>query len=145
MLLVVADTSPLLYLVQIGEIDVLPQLFERVVIPVAVHEELCHASTPVTVRTWAHALPAWMVVSETALIDDPDLVAIDGGERAAIALGLSLGAGLVLMDDRRGMAVAVRKGLRVTGTLGVLGRAGSTWTGGSRGCVPASAADQFPL
>jgi predicted nucleic acid-binding protein len=45
---------------------------------------------------------------------------LDEGERAAIALATSIGADLILMDDRAGVAVAYRRGLAVTGTLGVL-------------------------
>jgi predicted nucleic acid-binding protein len=45
---------------------------------------------------------------------------LDEGEAAAIALATSLGADLLLMDDRKGAIVARSKGLRVTGTLGVL-------------------------
>ena len=45
---------------------------------------------------------------------------LDEGEIAAIELAISLGADLLLMDDRKGVTVARGKGLRVTGTLGVL-------------------------
>jgi predicted nucleic acid-binding protein len=45
---------------------------------------------------------------------------LDEGERAAIALATSIGADLILMDDRSGVEVACRHGLTVTGTLGVL-------------------------
>ena len=45
---------------------------------------------------------------------------LDEGETAAIALAISLDADLLLMDDRKGVEVARGKGLRVTGTLGVL-------------------------
>jgi len=44
----------------------------------------------------------------------------DEGERAVIALALTVKADLVLMDDRDGVDVARRRGLAVTGTLGVL-------------------------
>jgi len=46
------------------------------------------------------------------------------GERAAITLALDLNADLLLMDDRQGVKAARRKGIEVTGTLGVLSRAG---------------------
>lgn len=47
----------------------------------------------------------------------PDCI---GGDAAAIALATSLGADLLLLDDRRGAVAAERAGLRITGTLGVL-------------------------
>jgi predicted nucleic acid-binding protein len=45
---------------------------------------------------------------------------IDLGEAEAIILALELKAGLLLMDERRGRAVAMSYGLQVTGLLGVL-------------------------
>jgi predicted nucleic acid-binding protein len=45
---------------------------------------------------------------------------LDECKKSAIALGLSLGAGLILIDDRKAAAVARDKGFEVTGTLGVL-------------------------
>lgn len=48
MRLVVADTSPIFYLLSIGQIDLLPRLFGPVLVPDAVHRELCHPA----VRPW---------------------------------------------------------------------------------------------
>ena len=45
---------------------------------------------------------------------------LDEGETAAIALAESLHAYMLLIDEREGFRVAQRKGLRVTGTLGLL-------------------------
>jgi predicted nucleic acid-binding protein len=41
--LVVADSGPLNYLVLIETIDVLPRLFEQILVPTAVYDELTHA------------------------------------------------------------------------------------------------------
>jgi len=57
MLLVVADTSPVRYLVQIGEIDLLARLFEEIKLPSIVAEELRHPSAPTAVRDWMQDLP----------------------------------------------------------------------------------------
>ena len=54
---------------------------------------------------------------------DPVIRALDEGEKAAIALGLTLRADLILIDDRRGTIVARQNGFDTTGTLGVLTRA----------------------
>jgi predicted nucleic acid-binding protein len=64
-------------------------------------------------------LPGWVEVLPVADIDDPVLKALDPGERSAIALGLSLKADLILIDDRKGAAAARNRGFEVTGTLGV--------------------------
>jgi predicted nucleic acid-binding protein len=122
--LVIADTGPVNYLILIGHIDILPAMFERVLLPSAVRDELSNADTPESVRHWMASPPAWVDVRQTTDIgaDDSD-EALGAGETAAIRLADELHADLLLMDDRRGVAVALRKGLRVTGTMGLLARA----------------------
>lgn len=123
MLLVVADTGPIRYLVEIGQIEIVPRLFQKILVPEPVFRELSHESAPRVVRMWAINLPNWADVLPTSPIDDPALFTLDEGERAALALGLSLGADLILVDDRKGAAAALHKGFAVTGTLGLLTRA----------------------
>ena len=122
MRLVIADTGPINYLVLIGRIDLLPTLFQRVILPSAVRRELDDRDTPPSVRDWIASPPAWVEVSETPgrHFDDESLAGLDEGEQAAIALAAALDADLLLMDDREGVMVARSKGLEVTGTLGVL-------------------------
>jgi predicted nucleic acid-binding protein len=121
--LVVADTSPIFYLLSIGHIDLLRRLFGKVFVPDAVHRELCHPAAPPVVRNWVAELPAWAEVTPVEPLADPMLESLGAGERAAITLALSLHADLVLIDERKGTAVALGKGFGVTGTLGVLGLA----------------------
>jgi hypothetical protein len=52
MRLVVADTGPINYLVLIDAIEVLPKLFEQVLVPAAVYDELSHADAPPPVRAF---------------------------------------------------------------------------------------------
>jgi predicted nucleic acid-binding protein len=123
MRLVVADTSPLVYLILIEQINILPQLFDNVILPGAVHTELCHLLAPAAVRIWAEALPSWAEVKPSPEITDDVLRSLGAGERAAIGLALSIHADLVLIDERKGTQVAIDNGLEVSGTLGVLQRA----------------------
>ncbi len=88
--------------------------------PDAVHRELCHPSAPPLVRDWIAALPGWAEVIQVDPIEDDVLRSLGAGERAAITLALSLHADLILIDERKGTAVALGKGFDVTGTLGVL-------------------------
>jgi len=120
--LVIADTGPLNYLILIGHIDLLPVLFEKVVLPATVQSELASGKAPFFVRHWVGNLPAWLEVRDAPLsqAEDASLKGIDAGERAAIQLAASLHADLLLMDDRKGVNAAQKRGLRVTGTLGVL-------------------------
>jgi predicted nucleic acid-binding protein len=48
--LIIADTGPINYLVLIGSIDLLPILFERVILPSAVQAELSDPDAPPLVR-----------------------------------------------------------------------------------------------
>lgn len=123
MLLVISDTSPVRYLVQIGQIDLLARLFDKVMLPSIVADELSHPSAPAAVHTWIKQRPDWAEVLPAPEIDDPMLKALDPGEKSAIALGLSLKADLILIDERKGAAVALNKGFEIAGTLGVLDRA----------------------
>ena len=116
--LVISDTSPINYLIQIGHADLLPGLFERVALPRAVQAELSTAGASLLVRSWIAAPPAWLEIHDTTGL--PQVSGLDDGETAAIALAESLRAFLLLMDERKGVIAAERKGLRVTGTLGVL-------------------------
>lgn len=122
MRLIIADTGPINYLVLIGNIDLLPVLFEKVILPSAVQAELASSKAPPFVRDWIAHRPDWVEVREAPLsqAEDVSLKGIDAGEKAAIQLAASLGADLLLMDDRKGVIAARGKGLRVTGTLGVL-------------------------
>jgi predicted nucleic acid-binding protein len=51
-MIVVADTSPINYLLLIKEIDILPKMYGKVVIPRAVNEELLRPVAPEIVRAW---------------------------------------------------------------------------------------------
>jgi predicted nucleic acid-binding protein len=62
--LVIADTGPINYLVLIDCIDLLPALFQKVILPTAVQRELDDRETPASVRTWIANPPAWVEVNE---------------------------------------------------------------------------------
>lgn len=49
-MLIVADTSPLCYLILIHQIDLLPQLYEQICIPSAVVQELAVSESPEQVQ-----------------------------------------------------------------------------------------------
>ena len=119
MRLVIADTGPIKYLVLIGCVDVLPRLFDRIALPVAVQTELSNPFAPVEVQRWIATPPAWLEIHDSAGFLGV-ASGLDDGETAAIALAESLCADMLLMDERDGCRVALEKGLRVTGTLGLL-------------------------
>src|SRR3989440_5897944 len=117
---IVADTTPLNYLVLIQATDILPSLYRRVLIPPAVKVELAHANTPAIVRAWISQPPLWLEVVNLKQPVDSALAHLDEGEREAISLASELQAALLLMDERDGVTIARHRGLKVVGTRAAL-------------------------
>ena len=83
-MVVVADTTPINYLVLIGQIELLSSLYNRVLIPPAVLAELRHPLAPQPVRAWANNPPQWLQMRSPSSI--LILSQLDPGEMEAIAL-----------------------------------------------------------
>ena len=76
-MIVVADTSPISYLIRIGEIDVLPPIYGEILIPPAVYGELNDTRAPKAVLQWILTPPPWLYVRAPHLPPDEALVAAD--------------------------------------------------------------------
>jgi predicted nucleic acid-binding protein len=85
-MIVIADTSPLHYLIPLEHAEVLQHLYGCVIIPEAVVHELQAQKTPAVVRQWITNPPEWLQVRQIAVPPDPALAELDPGEREAIAL-----------------------------------------------------------
>jgi len=120
-LLVVADNSPLDVLIRLGHSELLKTLFDEVVIPTQVRDELLHPSTPEITRKFVENPPSWLQIRQPTKIDT--IPSLHLGEQAAIALALEMNAHLLLIDEKRGRHEAVERRLLVTGTIGVLEQA----------------------
>ena len=134
-MIVVADTSPINYLVLIKEIEILPRLYGKVVIPQTVREELLHPVAAEIVRTWTAQAPAWLEIRTPAKSPDPSLARLDPGEGDAIMLAAELHADQLIVDDREGRRLAEERGITVIGTLGVLKEAATMGLLDLRDCV----------
>ncbi len=119
-MIVIADTSPLHYLILLEHTEILQHLYGRVIIPEAVVRELQARRTPEVVRRWITSLPQWLQVRHIAVPPDPTLAELDPGEREAIVLAEALRADALIIDDKIGRREAERRKLRVIGTLRVL-------------------------
>jgi predicted nucleic acid-binding protein len=120
-MIVVADASPLNYLIQIQFDTLLHVLFGQVLVPTAVIEELSYSRAPNSVKTWISRRPPWMDVRPVVTPDDDALETLDPGEREAIVLAQQTNADFLLIDERRGRLEARRRGILTTGTLGAFG------------------------
>lgn len=120
---IIADAGPLIALARVGLLSLLKDLYGTVLVPPAVWAELRIEDGRLGAEGLANAaaegwllrvepLPAvyWRELSEL----------LDPGEAEAISLAEQRTYRFLLIDERRGREVAKRRGLRVTGTAGVL-------------------------
>jgi len=119
-MIVIADTSPLNYLIRLGYPHVLQEVFGRVLVPQAVLIEMQHSEAPTEVRSWASAPPAWLERTTVLQFDESLPAELGAGEREAISLALELHADLLLIDERAGRQEAEARNIEVAGTLAVL-------------------------
>jgi predicted nucleic acid-binding protein len=69
-MIAVCNTTPLRYLIAIELDDLLGRLFERVLAPMAVRDELTDSRTPEGVRRWMSSPPAWLEIRVVDRADD---------------------------------------------------------------------------
>jgi predicted nucleic acid-binding protein len=85
-MIVVADSGPLHYLIQLEHIELLRRFYGQVLVPEPVAGELSAAAAPVVAREWMRKPPTWVEVrpvpSDAISMITGDL---DFGGRAAIA------------------------------------------------------------
>lgn len=116
--MIVSDTSPVLNLSRIGQLELLRFLYGRVLIPTAVAAELIRSGVDVFPLTWLSVADAKDRNRVSQFQRD-----LDTGEAEAIVLAIECSADLLLMDERRGRRIAAEAGIRVTGLLGILVKA----------------------
>jgi predicted nucleic acid-binding protein len=126
---VVSNTSPILNLAIIGQLDLLRQQFGEVLIPPMVLQELkvdaeLPGVEPIRLALQNH----WLRVLELSNTDIARALRrdLDNGEAEAIALALQLKLMTVLIDEHDGRAAARAMGLVPVGVLGILLRAKRT-------------------
>jgi hypothetical protein len=118
---IVVDTGPLIALARADALGVIGALPIEFVAPQAVRSELDEG-----VRRGHAAVSApWLqfMQAATPMIDAVARAELGAGEAAVIQLALEQGIAVVAIDERKGRRAALSVGLRVTGSLGLLGRA----------------------
>ncbi len=120
-MIVVSNTSPILNLAAINQLDVLHQLYDTILIPSAVYNEIVVAGSGkpgarnVTMANWIHIQPIIHVARASQLQEYLDI-----GESEAIVLADEQQADLLLIDEYKGRKVAAQYGVVYTGLLGIL-------------------------
>lgn len=122
---VVSNSTALVHLSAIGQLDILRQRFGEIYIPEGVYHEVvvAGAGKPGAVEV---AQAAWI---HTATVTDKTALALlrsvlGAGEAESIVLALEMSADLIILDDKAARQFALAQGLRVSGTIGVLLEAG---------------------
>lgn len=120
-MIIVSDTSPLCNLALIDYLWILHEIYQTVIIPDIVADELAAARDP--------AIPAILQIDwiQMRSLRDPTFAqqlqhdrGLDPGEANAIALAIKLQADDLLIDERLGRREALKFGLSIIGILGIL-------------------------
>jgi len=131
MAVVVTDAGPLIALARVEALDLLRELFDRVLIPEAVKTECCAKPGMDADRITAAIAQKWLVVTPVALVNAP-AAQLGKGERQALALAQAHPSALLLVDDRLARREAARRGIPFIGTVRVL------WVAEQRGLIPSA-------
>ena len=115
--MIISDASPLIVLLKTNKLSILKELFEKIIVPEAVHKEITakeHEKTIFNKIEWI----------ETRSIRNTDLTTlleklIDRGEAEAIVLAKEQKATL-LIDDAKARKYAKLLNINIIGTLGLL-------------------------
>lgn len=120
-MIIVSDTTPISELAKVNYLNLLPQLFGKVVVPQGVFDELQMGKHPATQLlqnlSWLEVVKVsnWQVVEELQ-----GTLKLDLGESEAIALAEEMKASQLLIDEKAARKVALARNLPLIGTMGVL-------------------------
>lgn len=121
-MIIVADTTPILYLIKIREVDVLELLFDEVCIPREVYNELTNDEKyidEINILNNTAFIKVYDVNDRDKVSDYMKIIGIHKGEAEAIALCKQLGSELILIEDGAGIRLAQTEKIGVVrmGTL----------------------------
>ena len=110
---IISDASCFIILMKINEINLLHQVYGEVTTTYEIYEEV------------GFELPEWVKIIKVKNINQQLRLEleIDKGESSAIALALENNNSLIILDDYKARKIAIREGLNITGTIGVIVKA----------------------
>lgn len=107
---IISDTSCLIILSKIGELDLLQKIYGGVL------------TTPEIASEFGEELPDWIAVKQVKDLHKQQLLEmqVDKGESSAIALALETEHSAVILDDYKARQIAERLNVKYTGTIGII-------------------------
>lgn len=116
---VVSNTTPLISLSKISKIELLKLIYREIIIPKGVFEEYQKGKNKEFYRDISKF--DWIKVTDVENEKTFEfLLDLDKGEAESIVLAKNIKADLLIIDELRGREFARLKGLKITGTVGVL-------------------------
>jgi len=107
---IISDTSCLILLDNIGELQLLQKLFGKII------------TTPEVAAEFGRSLPDWCLIKQPSDKNYQSIIeaSVDKGEASAIALAVEYDDCLLIIDDLKGRKFALQLGLSITGTMGII-------------------------
>ena len=122
-MIVISDTTPIITLLKLNHLDLLCDLYGTVYVPQSVYDELTlnqKFSVESDIIQKSLYLEVFDLISDAEIDSFRHQTGLDCGESEAILLAEKVNAELLLIDESHGRSVALSKGLRITGVIGVL-------------------------
>ncbi len=107
---IISDTSCLILLDKIGELEILNKLFGNI------------TTTSEVAAEFGQLLPSWFEIRDPSDKNYQSIIetSVDKGEASAIALAIELDDCLLIIDDLKGRKFAQQLGLTIIGTIGII-------------------------
>ena len=122
-MIVISDTTPIISLMKVNQLELLQQLFDVVYIPTAVYKELTeNEAYPIEAQIVKDSgfLFVEKAENEKSVAILRNLTGLDAGESEAIILADEKQSDVLLIDENKGRQVAKKMGITITGTIGIL-------------------------
>ncbi|MCH8318192.1 MAG: DUF3368 domain-containing protein [Bacteroidetes bacterium] len=119
MLKVILDTTPILTLLKISKFSLLKDIYEKIIIPEGVYQEIEIGKNKEYYINLAEL--EWVKIEKIKNNQAIKYLAgLDKGEAEVIILAEEINADIVVIDEKIGREYAKRNNLNLTGTLGIL-------------------------
>ncbi len=119
-MIVVSNTSPIISLAKIQQLELLKHLFAEVLISSQVYSELVAQPDKVPDISSVPWIKVHKLADETLLVQWRKQYSLGRGELATILLAKALSADLAIIDEKKARQLAQKESLFVIGTLGIL-------------------------